>query len=571
MATAPLSSTLDQIGPVAPRSRAKLIWELALLLFVVAASAGVRCRLLDIPLDRDEGGYAYGGRVILRGGATYEDFYTMRYPAVFGAYAAFMALFGETHRGIHLGLLVMNALNTVFMFLLGRRVADAIGGLSTAAYFAMLSLGSGTEGFSANSEQFVILFATLGAWLLLLGMGSARNPVKLALLFLSGGAMGAAYLMKQHGAMFAAFGGLTLLVAEARTRPLSPAMAATRVCVYGAGAVLPVVATVAHIAYTGRFEDFWFWTVTYARGYATSTPLADAAKMLESNLLYVIPPMLLIWLMALAGLGGVWIAAYRKNALFLTLFALFSIAAVSIGFYFRLHYFRLLFPTLALAAGVGTAALARRSASARYRPAVAAGVVVVTVAYSLVMEYRPLFVMTPVEAGRVVSGRNPFPESIEIARYIRERTRPEDTIAVVGSEPQIYFYADRVAATGHLYTYPLMEVHPYAFRMQREMIEEIEASRPAYIVVPMNPTSWLVRPDSVMHLFEWLDPYLKRYYEQVGLVDIPSPLETHFYWDNEAAGREPASAYYVLVYHRRGEGNYQFSYFMRYEATVGIE
>ena len=37
-----------------------------------------------------------------------------------------------------------------------------------------------------------------------------------------------------------------------------------------------------------------------------------------------------------------------------------------------------------------------------------------------------------------------------IARYIRERTAPGDRIAVIGSEPEIYFYAERNAATGHL-------------------------------------------------------------------------------------------------------------------------
>ena len=71
---------------------------------------------------------------------------------------------------------------------------------------------------------------------------------------------------------------------------------------------------------------------------------------------------------------------------------------------------------------------------------------------------------------------NPFPESIAIAEYIRNHSAPDSTIAVLGSEPQIYFYAHRRSATSYLYTYSLMENHKYALTMQQEMIQEIEAT-----------------------------------------------------------------------------------------------
>jgi len=34
---------------------------------------------------------------------------------------------------------------------------------------------------------------------------------------------------------------------------------------------------------------------------------------------------------------------------------------------------------------------------------------------------------------------NPFAESVKIADYLREHTSRDDTIAVLGSEPEIYF------------------------------------------------------------------------------------------------------------------------------------
>ena len=55
---------------------------------------------------------------------------------------------------------------------------------------------------------------------------------------------------------------------------------------------------------------------------------------------------------------------------------------------------------------------------------------------------------------------------IRIGTYVREHTEPGDTIAVLGSEPQIYFYSMRHSATGYIYTYGLMEPQKYAQQMQ---------------------------------------------------------------------------------------------------------
>ena len=51
-----------------------------------------------------------------------------------------------------------------------------------------------------------------------------------------------------------------------------------------------------------------------------------------------------------------------------------------------------------------------------------------------------------------------------------------------GSEPQIFFYARRHSATGYIYTYSLMEKHDYALAMQKEMIAEVESSKPKFLI-----------------------------------------------------------------------------------------
>src|SRR5713101_1126437 len=81
-------------------------WTLfALAIGIVAL---IRIRLLAIPLERDEGEYAYAGQLMLQGIPPYKLAYNMKFPGIYAAYALIMALFGQTPVGIHMGLLLIN-------------------------------------------------------------------------------------------------------------------------------------------------------------------------------------------------------------------------------------------------------------------------------------------------------------------------------------------------------------------------------------------------------------------------------------------------------------------------------
>ncbi len=67
-----------------------------MVLLVVLLAAFIRYRLLDMPLERDEGEYAYAGQLILQGIPPYELAYNMKLPGTYYAYALGMAVFGQT-------------------------------------------------------------------------------------------------------------------------------------------------------------------------------------------------------------------------------------------------------------------------------------------------------------------------------------------------------------------------------------------------------------------------------------------------------------------------------------------
>src|ERR1700755_142541 len=75
---------------------------LAILLVIVA-----RVRLLGMPLERDEGEYAYIGDLMLQGVAPYGVAANMKLPGTNAAYALIMAVFGRSILGIHAGFLLV--------------------------------------------------------------------------------------------------------------------------------------------------------------------------------------------------------------------------------------------------------------------------------------------------------------------------------------------------------------------------------------------------------------------------------------------------------------------------------
>jgi len=92
-------------------------WFLVAVLVVVAAA---RLRLLNFPLERDEGEYAYAGQLMLQGIPPYQLAYNMKFPGTYAAYAVIMALFGQTPAGIHFGVLCLTTLTALMLFWLGK-------------------------------------------------------------------------------------------------------------------------------------------------------------------------------------------------------------------------------------------------------------------------------------------------------------------------------------------------------------------------------------------------------------------------------------------------------------------
>lgn len=506
-------------------------------LAAIALTLFVRIRLRDTPLERDEGEYAYTGQLMLQGIPPFELSSNMKLPGVDASYAVIMAIFGQTAAGVHTGFLLVNLATAALVFFLARRLFDPTAAWAAAASYTLLTIGMGVLGTSAHATHFVVLPA-VGATLLLLRW---RDSGRTAILFLSGLLYGLAVLMKQPGVIFGVFGGLFVLWTQRRRLRVFATW--IEFAWFAAGCCLPLALALLILWRAGVFARFWFWTFQYGRAYGSVISLSNGIFLLLGMLPRVISPNWLLWILAVAGMVIAWQRKLR-SARFAAAFLLFSFLAVCPGFYFRAHYFVLLLPAIAILAGGAVSFAAQRSA---ILPAVliAAAIVIPAIA-----DRDFFFTMTGDQLSRRMYWPNPFPEALQIADYIKNHSAPDARVAILGSEPEIYYYSQRHSSIDYIYTYALGEPQPYAQSMQDDLIHKIVAAPPEYVVAVNVYTSWLSTP-AESRILNWFASFARDKYQLTGAVDLVDPDHSLYRWDAAAASVSPTSANFLRIYRLR--------------------
>lgn len=524
-------------------------WQYALVLAVVVFISVVRVRLLNFPLERDEGEYAYAGQLILQGIPPYELAYNMKLPGTYLAYAAILYFFGQTPAAVHLGLLIVNVATIGLVFLLTRKIFGASAGAVAGASYGVLTVSPGVLGFAGHATHFVVLPAVAGLLLLL----TATETKKLWQFVVSGALLGLAFLAKQPGAFLLLFGGLYLVYTE-WSRPIQLRILTIRAGAFSLGAIAPFVLTCLVLYRAGVFGKFWFWTFSYARAYGAILSPSQGMERLSIFFPHMFIVTIGFWILAAVGLcAAIWSRKLRPRAPFAVGFLVFSFVAVSAGWYYRPHYFVLMLPAVAMLAGVGVSAMAERLAAVpgqRVLKYVPAGLFALALAFSIFVLRQYLFDVDPALASHMVYGLEPFPEALKVADYIRTHSPEGARVVVMGSEPEIYFYSHRHSATGYIYMYALLEEQQYALTMQKEMIREIEAARPEFLVVVKGPPSiWGLSPGSQMMIFSWAQKYVEENYTLAGAVDVGYQSEYH--WDSDLQNAQLLSPVNVMVFKRK--------------------
>ena len=558
-------------------------WFLAGLLLVLGFNFFIRVRLAATPLERDEGEYAYTGQLLLQGIPPYQLAYNMKFPGTYLAYALIMAVGGETTQGIHVGLAFVTSLTAVLVAIISGKLSGRAAGLLAAASYVLLAATPAAFGLAGHATHFVALFTTAGTLALLAG---AERPT-LWRWGLAGLLFGSAILMKQHAVLLAGAGlawlGWRMRRAEcgvrnaekaqtsaphptlplnrptpgrseegskaggARRNSWSPLMKSG--VAYCLGCALPLLVTTIYLAAAGVWRPFIFWTIQYASQYASAVSIQTAGISFQNGFSPVFNATWPLWLLGLIGGGAVLFSRDRLRLSLGVLLLLGGMLAAVPGYHFRGHYFLAAMPGLALLIGAALAAAWQRISDIQGR-VILSGVVSSALAVTVWSNWQIWFQLTPDQVARQMYSLNPFLESPKVADYLRANTAPGERIAVVGSEPQIYFHAGRPSATGYIYMYALTEPQPYAQKMRAEFAREIETAQPRYIVFVDIITSWVSLSAADTTVLTWWNQFAQNY-EPVGAVALAADQPTHYVWDEATVRTLDLTQYHLIVYRKK--------------------
>ena len=421
---------------------------------------------IAVPLDRDEGAFGYIGQVINRGGLPYLDALDHKPPVAFYINALALHFVQPTPEGVHLFLLVYNLLTLICVFFVARIYFRSISAAFCAAFaFAVFSASPAIHGFTAGTEMYALLPTTLS---LLLAVYGVRKD-KLLPLFLSGIAGAVACWTKQTAFTSVLFVFLFLCIESLRGPVRNWKMPA----LWLSGAVLFSAALVFYFYARGIFKPFIYWCFTYELAYAR-VPLSDTWQMMRDRFAEIVRG---DFILPAAGLAAAVWSIFRKQAVgyFLAGFLVLSFTGTIPGYTYP-HYFVQLAPSVAMAGGYAFSLLLER----RRAVILVCGLLVLAISIGANRQY--FLESDPNTISRYYFGDNPFPEAKAIADFIAVATSADDRVLILGSEPEILFYAQRRSPTPFVMIYPLTSVHDRYKEFQETLREDVQKTPPKYVV-----------------------------------------------------------------------------------------
>ncbi|MCC7290744.1 MAG: glycosyltransferase family 39 protein [Phycisphaerales bacterium] len=479
---AAIQPAAQETGHGAARRDDSLRRSLPLILTAVGVFVVTRGLTLTMPLERDEGEYAYIAQRLLLGETPYLDQFNQKTPGIFGAYATLFAVLGESVISVHTALAICTLLTGAMLWRVVGRLTGAGAAAWAALLFALASVDPRLLATAANTEHFGNLGLTLGA-LACIELRSARSLKSSAMCGLG---LASACAFKQVAALPAAWIGLIWLWTVLRSGNESRGGHESRIrrgihVLAGAVGAAMVAAPIGwFFAAREAWDAFLDGVLWHNLAYINRTAGEEALRALTRALLRQGPILLLPALICTvavlrrgpgrSGLMIGWLAAATAAAM------------VSLNFYD--HYSIWLLPPLCALAGIGLArAVEDMGLWASWLRRSAAGVMALMVLLVPTLANASFWFAPTAEArAREMYGQSLCVEGEQIAEYLRASGEPSDRILILGSEPQILFHAHRRSATRYVIMYPLFGPYADALQRQEEVLRELAAAPPEWII-----------------------------------------------------------------------------------------
>lgn len=511
----------------------------------------IRYLFRNIPIERDEGSYAYMGHLLLNGGTPYVDFYEMKPPGLFYSYAILSGLSGGNVAWMHIWMGVLTFIGGYFTFLLARRWLDAGAAIFAALAYAALGMTAHASGFSIQAEHMVGLFAIIGLWAITKGLQEANRKW----ILMAGFLLCYGLLIKQNGLFFAL---LSIVIVPFFHYVEHRDQWIRRTFVDGgwlaAGAAIPAVIFGSILLLQGNFQDFWFWNVEYPKSYTSSITWELGRSLLESGLKKMTDELPAFWLLGGVGFLFIWLShlsLWKKIAV--SGFLLMAAISVMPGKRFYGHYFLHFFPALAMSAAATLFVLSsfvKKWVNPMMSKMLGPVVAVITLLFTFGQHSGYYFSPNYTKILRSTYGSNPFPESKLLADYLMTQKSPEDELLVLGSEPQLYAYTLADSPTRHHFMGFLLKNHPKEKEWQEEVKSDVRNNPPKYVVWVQHPLSWVPAKGADQSILNWGWSLIHQDYFPIAWYDQVSRNEVKVVEGADAKNYQASGEQYMILLER---------------------
>ena len=469
---------------------------------------------LAVPLERDEGEYAWSADVLARGGLPYRDTFLQKPPGIFLIYRAIFLTLGTNAVAIHSALVANYLAITYLLYHLGSRVSGTReGGLWAALLLALSLIDPVYEAAVAGTEAFMIL-PLVGAMACLWTIaerGGSRRAAAAGLLF------GLAIFLKQVAIFHGPHIAISLLILGKGWRQRLGWL--FLFCLF---ATVPYGVCAAWYAWQGALAPFLDCLLFHNLEYISGGLEAHGWQRLVREIWQFGPFDLLLW----AGAGtSLLIILWRRQwwlAWFLGGWLVAAAAGISSGGYYRGHYFIQGLPAVCLTAAVALSGLKRFTQA----PPLVALALLALWAWPRPWSFGKAPDQQSIERYHV----RRFVNAVDVGEWLK--SAPDGSLLVLGSEPEIYHYSGKHAVTRYVIANPLFGGFASSHARQLDVLETLKADTPTYIVLAWPEETIPTFAGSDRFLIEEVRALLRKHYRPVGYTRRDSVGMVHSNDDN---------------------------------------
>ena len=421
----------------------------------------VRLPLFGVPLDPDEGGYAYIARKWAEGARLYSPAAWVDRPQ--GLLLAFRAVAAVSYSpgGIRMLAVVAAVSAALGAAAAAWAVAGRRAGVAAGLVASVLLAGAFIEGYELNGE---IIAAAIGTWGAALALWWRAGRIAARWLVVAGLLAAAALLVKQSAIDSLAVVLAVAAVSAARSRALPLAVS---------GTAIPLGGALLWAAAVG-WRAWWYAVVSFQAGVAGTLTLDGRLAATLRTARYIAPDLVGVALGAAVGVAAVLRARHAWWPA--VLWAVVAMGAVLASPFGNPHYWVQAVVPLAVLLGLAAASVSRLTA---------VGLVALAVAAPLAVQVH-LATSPPARRAAFVVHNQTQLAAPSVAGWLRAHSRPQDTVYAFVAGAEIYLEAGRSTHYPYLWGESVVRIPGAVTRLASWLAS---SGGPRYVVLYQRPAA----------------------------------------------------------------------------------